>query len=146
MIIGIIPAKGKSKRLANKNMKIINNKPMINYTFEYAKKSKILNDIYVSTEDKTIAEHCIKNKIKVIERPENLCDETPLIEVYKHAFQILKNINIEILVGLQADHPDRKLGLDITLSNFIEKKADFLFSTELNGTKNGAHYILSKKI
>ena len=59
--------------------------------------------------------------------------------------QNIKRSNlIEILIGLQVDHPDRTIPLDDALKVFNESKVDRLFSKDKNGTKNGAHYILSK--
>jgi len=52
MIIAIIPAKGGSLRLKNKNIKILNKRPMIYWSIKYAKKSKLLDKIYVSTNSK----------------------------------------------------------------------------------------------
>ena len=50
---------------------------------------------------------------------------------------------VEILID-QVDHPDRKVSLEETLKIFIDSNADRLFSKEKSGTKNGAHYILSR--
>ena len=86
-----------------------------------------------------------KNGLKTIHRPKNLCGETPIIDVYKHAYSKLKKLNIKTIVGLQPDHPDRNLKLDKVLNKFLSKKADFLYSID-NKKKNGAHYILSKKV
>ena len=49
---------------------------------------------------------------------------------------------VEILIGLQVDHPDRK-GIIGALKIFIESKADRLFSKE-KVAQNGAHYMLSR--
>lgn len=145
MILAIIPAKGGSKRLPNKNMYPINGIPLIEYTIKYVKNSKIINDFYVTTDDEIIKDYCIENNIKYIMRSQKLGGETPIIDVYRHA---LKKINfsfkVEILLGIQVDHPDRKLSVDETIEIFNKEKADRLFSKEKNGTKNGAHYILSK--
>ena len=50
----IIPARGGSKRIKNKNIKKFNKKPIIQYPLTSAKKSKLFNIIHVSTEDKSI--------------------------------------------------------------------------------------------
>ena len=50
----IIPARGGSKRIKNKNIKKFHNKPIIQYPLTSAKKSKLFNVIHVSTEDKSI--------------------------------------------------------------------------------------------
>ena len=54
MKIGIILAKSFSKRLPNKNFKTFNGKPMIAWTIQAAKKSKIFDKIIISTDSKKI--------------------------------------------------------------------------------------------
>ena len=63
MFIAVIPAKGKSNRLPNKNMSLINGRPLIDYSIDYAKKSKFLDKIFVSTDDILIRE----NRMKIAE-------------------------------------------------------------------------------
>ena len=146
MIIAVIPAKGGSKRLPNKNMYTINGKPLLEYTVQYVKQSKLINDFYVSTDNKQIIAYCEYKKIKYVQRPESLGGETPIIDVYRHFLsQISFQEQINILLGLQPDHPDRRLSADETIKLFTKKKADRLMSKQKNGEKNGAHYILSKK-
>ena len=145
MIIAVIPAKGGSKRLPNKNMSMLNGQPMINYAIDYVKKSKVIEKVYVSTDSDAIEEHCLKLGLNVIRRPVSLGGETPIIEVYKHSLNNISNSHIvDILVGVQPDHPDRNIKIDDAIDLFIANKADRLISTEKDGTKNGAHYILSK--
>ena len=146
MIIGIIPAKGQSSRLPNKNMSLINGRPMLEYTIEYARQSTRLSKLYVSTEDEAIAAHCRHIGVDVIKRDNSLCGETPIIDVYRDAFRKLSDITIDVIVGLQPDHPDRKLNIDEVIKKFEEDNADQLISKEADGTKNGAHYILSKAV
>ena len=144
MILAIIPAKGGSKRLPNKNMHPINGRPLIDYTIEYVKNSKIINDFIVTTDDKIIKEYCIENNIKYVMRSQKLGGETPIIDVYRHALEKINfSFKVEILLGIQVDHPDRQLSADETIEIFKKEKADRLFSKEKDGTKNGAHYILS---
>ena len=146
MIIAIIPAKGKSKRLPNKNMNLILGKPMLYYTIKYATSSKIIDDVFVSTEDNDIIKFCQKMQIKTIKRSETLCGETLILDVYKDAYKKLNYLNIDIIVGLQPDHPDRNLNIDNVLSIFKKGKLDYLTSLESNGTKNGAYFILAKNV
>ena len=56
MIIGIIPAKSISKRIANKNFITFNGKPMIAWSIEAAIKSKMFEKVLVSTDDNKIAD------------------------------------------------------------------------------------------
>ncbi len=143
MIIAIIPAKGGSNRLPKKNMQLLLGKPMLQYAIDYAKASKKVSKIYISTDDVFIFEYAISNGIEVIKRPSELGGETPLINVYRHALDNLKIDNIETVVGVQPDHPDRNISLDESLEYFHKQKLDFLASKEKDGTKNGAHNIMS---
>lgn len=54
--IAIITARGGSKRIPRKNIKIFNGKPIINYSIEAALKSGIFEEVMVSTDDEEIAE------------------------------------------------------------------------------------------
>ena len=146
MMIAIIPAKGHSKRLHNKNMSILNGRPMLDYTINYARTSKQIAEIYVSTEDEGIETYCLRRGLNVIRRTPDLCGETPIIDVYRHAFRQIDDGHIAAIVGLQPDHPDRKLNLDGVIAKFLEEDLDHLFSKESDEQKNGAHYILSRAV
>ena len=54
-ILGFIPARRGSKRVPNKNIKLLDGKPLIAYTIEAAKASKQVNRIVVSTDSQEIA-------------------------------------------------------------------------------------------
>ena len=54
-IIAIIPARGGSKGIPNKNIKKLNGKPLIAYSIEKALESNYINDVYVSTDCPLIA-------------------------------------------------------------------------------------------
>jgi len=91
--LAIIPARSGSKRIAAKNIKKFIDKPIINFSIDNIVKSKLFNEIHVSTDSlefKKIIEK--KNKLKIdFLRPKNLStDKTPLIEVIK--FVTKKNI------------------------------------------------------
>jgi len=147
MIISIIPAKGSSSRLKNKNIRFLFKKPLIYWTIKHAKESKLIDKIFVSTDSEKIATFAKKMEVGVIRRPKKLCGETPIIDVYKHAYKNLKKkMNIKTIVGLQPDHPDRIIKVDEVINKFLSKKVDFLYSIDKKKNKNGAHYILSKRI
>lgn len=54
-ILVVIPARIGSKSIPKKNIKLLNNKPLINYTIEYALESQLPNKIIVSTDSEEIA-------------------------------------------------------------------------------------------
>ena len=55
-ILAIIPARGGSKGIPRKNIRVLAGKPLIAYSIEAALKSKYIDRVIVSTEDKEIAE------------------------------------------------------------------------------------------
>ena len=81
----IIPARSGSKRIKNKNIKKFNGKPIIFYSIESAKKSKLFNKIHVSTDSRKISNIIKKKGIKVdFLRPKKISDDkTALHDVYK---------------------------------------------------------------
>ena len=145
MIVIIIPAKGRSGRLPNKNMAPINGTPMIDYAIDDALASERADAVYVSTDNDAIAAHAEARGVPVIRRDESLGGEVPIIEVYRHAVVNLSQHDIGVVVGLQPDHPDRDVSVDAAIAEFEREEADRLLSTEADGTKNGAHYILSRR-
>ena len=147
MIVIIIPAKGESSRLPNKNMTTLNRRPMIDYTLEHALASKKANDVYISTDSDEIEEYCKERGFKVIRRDILLGGETPLVDVYRHSLKQINNTDISIIVGLQPDHPDRNMSVDEVISFFEEQgdQNDLLYSVDKNGGENGAHFVMSKR-
>ena len=85
----LIPARGGSKRIKNKNLKILNGKPLIDYTINTALKSKFhKNDIYVSSESDKIEKYIKSKKISFIKRPKELAKDTSsTFSVIKHFVQ-----------------------------------------------------------
>lgn len=125
MILGITPARGGSKRIPRKNIKLIAGKPLIAWTIESAKKSKLLDRYIVSTEDEEIANVAKEYDAEVFYRPHRLAtDEISTLSVLQHA---IEQIPCNIVVLLQATSPIRKPNLiDECLSEFKELGYDSL--------------------
>jgi len=64
-VVGIIPAKGYSRRVPRKNMRLFNGKPLIYYTLQCALESRCLDEIYVSTDSEEIKAYCESAGVKV---------------------------------------------------------------------------------
>ena len=76
MNLAIIPARSGSKRIKNKNIVKINNKPIMYYALDAAKKSKIFDKIHVSTDSKKIANIVRRLGYQIdFLRPKNLADD-----------------------------------------------------------------------
>lgn len=109
-VLAIIPARGGSKGLPNKNEKLFLGKPLIAWTIENALKSKYLDCILVSTDVRRIADISQQCGAEVIERPKELAtDETPTIEVILNVLKMknVKENSQDITIILQPTSPMR---------------------------------------
>lgn len=110
--LAIIPARSGSKGLKDKNIKKLNGKPMIAYTIEAAKNSRVFDDIIVSTDSQEYADISIKYGASVpFIRPDYLStDEATTNEVMVYTLNKLKESGIEYdyLMILQPTSPLRQ--------------------------------------
>ena len=127
-IIAIIPARGGSKGIPNKNIIDCMGKPLIAHSIEYAKESDLVTSIYVSTDDAKIAEVARQYGAKIIDRPDSISGDTATTEsAIEH---VLNNIpKPDIVILLQATSPLRPKGsLNKSLEKMISEKYDSLLS------------------
>ncbi|GIW21349.1 MAG: CMP-N,N'-diacetyllegionaminic acid synthase [Candidatus Sericytochromatia bacterium] len=133
-VICTICARGGSKGVKNKNIKLINNKPLIAYTIEQAIESKLFYKVVVSSDSDEIINISVKYGAEVFfKREENLAnDEVGKIEVIRDAFlksEKYYNKKFNYLVDLDVTSPLRNVDDIINAFNlFIEKDYDNLFS------------------
>jgi CMP-N-acetylneuraminic acid synthetase len=111
-IIAIIPARGGSKGLPGKNIISLGGKPLIAYSIETAKKSKLIEVVFVTTDDEEIADVAREYGAEVpFIRPAELAqDDTPPDPVLKHILEFLEKkdgIKPEIIVWLEPPCPFR---------------------------------------
>ena len=125
MIIGLIPARGGSKGVPNKNIKTICGKPLIVWTIEKAKRSRLLDKVIVSTDSDAIAEIAQKAGAEILKRPDYLATDTASTQdVMVHA---LESFPADTLVLLQPTSPCRSEGLiDECILEFQERDYDSL--------------------
>lgn len=134
-ILAIIPARGGSKGVPDKNSKLLNGKPLLAYTSEIALQSKFLAEVIVSTEDKQIREVAESLGIKVpFNRPMALAqDTTPTLDVIVHALQWYENQTIffDAVCLLQVTSPFRTLDfLEQAIEKFMKSGCDSLVSVQ----------------
>ena len=124
-ILGITPARGGSKTIPRKNIKDISGKPLIAWTIEAAKESKMIDRYVVSTEDEEIAQIVRGYGVEVLPRPSELAtDEVTTISVLQHA---IEQIPCGIVVLLQDTSPIRRPGLiDECIKEFKDNDYDSL--------------------
>lgn len=97
-VIGIIPVRFKSKRFPGKPLADISGKPMVQHVYERAKKSKILDDLIIATDDKRIFDKVKEFKAKVV-----LTGEHPTGT--DRCAEVARKIKAEIVVNIQGDEP-----------------------------------------
>jgi N-acylneuraminate cytidylyltransferase len=135
--IAIIPARGGSKRLPNKNTTLLGNYPLLVHSINYAKENGI-GKIVVSTDDAKIKEIALKSGVTVIDRPDYLATDTcQTIDALKHALENIKE-NFENVVLLQPTNPLRpKKLLKEALQKFTAGNYDSLMTVTRNKQKFG---------
>ena len=85
----LIPARGGSKRIPNKNIALIGRKPLITYVISEA--LMVSNSVYVSTNDPSIAKIAEEAGASIIDRPDNLClDTSKSSEAVEHFLSLVK--------------------------------------------------------
>ena len=97
-ILGLIPARGGSKGIPNKNIKLINGKPLLCYTAEAALESKKIDKVVLSTDSEKIRKVGISCGLEVpFIRPSILAeDDTPTLPVIvSFPFPFESNTSIE---------------------------------------------------
>lgn len=98
MKIAVIPARGGSKRIPRKNIKLFAGKPMIVYAIEAAIESGLFDHVIVSTDDEEICEIAIKHNAEIpFVRPQELADDhTPTVPVVAHAIKACETLGWKV--------------------------------------------------
>ncbi len=133
-MIAIIPARGGSKGLPRKNVKLLEGKPLIAYTIEAALKAKNVNGVIVSTDDDEIAQISKEFGAEVpFMRPDFLAtDNASSLDVLRYTLDRLEQeeeITINDFVELQPTSPLRNnTHIDEAIELFYSKKANSVIS------------------
>lgn len=107
-MLGVIPARGGSKRVPRKNLRLVNGKPLIWYTIEACKQAKKLTDWVVSTEDREITDLALSYGAYVVKRPDSLAeDDTTSGAVVRHALDWMEEERYDMVMLLHPTSPIR---------------------------------------
>jgi len=123
-VLAIIPARGGSKRLPGKNIKLLNGKPLIAYSIEYALNSSVIDKVVLSTEDDEIALIAKQFGAQVLMRPMELAqDTTKTAPVLVHVVEELEKENYvpDVIILLQPTCPIREDNLPVKALEMLEK-------------------------
>ncbi|WP_406684223.1 acylneuraminate cytidylyltransferase family protein [Seonamhaeicola sp. MEBiC1930] len=111
-VLGIIPARGGSKGVKNKNIRLLDGEPLLTYAINAAKESKLLTDYIVTSDDDNILKVATSHNCKAHKRNvENAQDHSPIEDVVIELLNFLEK-QYDLIVLLQPTAPLRT-GLDI---------------------------------
>ncbi|MBQ9025561.1 MAG: acylneuraminate cytidylyltransferase family protein [Methanobrevibacter sp.] len=131
-ICSIITARGGSKGIPRKNIKNLNGKPVIAYSIEPSVTSDLIKKTYVTTEDAEISKISKEFNAEVINRPQELAEDTSTsVDVILHALNYLekKDEIPDVFVLLQPTSPLRTTeDINNAINLFIENECDALIS------------------
>jgi CMP-N-acetylneuraminic acid synthetase len=136
--IAIIPARGGSKRLPQKNIKMLGGIPLLAHSILFAQaNSAIIDEIYVSTDDEEIKKTALQFGAKVIDRPVSLSgDAEPTVSALKNVLEQIDEVENVIL--LQATNPLRPENLLKEAFEYYQKNnCNSLFTVSRNHEKFG---------
>lgn len=148
-VLALIPARGGSKGIKDKNIYDINGKPLIAYSIIAAQNSKYVDDVVITTDSekiKEVAENFGAN-VPFLRPAELASDNSKTIDAVVHAINMLNNIKnrggYDVLILLQPTCPLRTTeDIDNSLELFVSKRCVALVS--VNKVKE--HPILMRKI
>lgn len=112
MIVGVVTARGGSKGVPRKSIRLMNGKPLMAYTIEAALESRLLDRVIVSTDDAEMAEvgRQYGAEVPFIRPSELALDNTPTLPVLQHAVRYLEaaeQIRPTAVLTLQPTSPFR---------------------------------------
>lgn len=108
-------ARGGSKGLPNKNIKLLGGKSLVEHSLELAKSVPKIDDIFVSTDSSAIADIALNLNCHVIERPAVLsADDSPEWAAWQHAIEKARGLSgeFDVFLSLPATSPLRNV-LDV---------------------------------
>lgn len=130
--IAVIPARGGSSGIPKKNILNLCGKPLIGWSIEHARKARMIDSVWVSSDSSEILGIARRFGAEIIERPAELSNDNATSEsAWLHALDVIEaqGIEVDLIVAMQATSPLREpLDLDNALAKFKQEDLDSLFS------------------
>ncbi len=132
-ILAIIPARGGSKGIPRKNLRLLAGKPLVAHSIEHARQARRVSRVVVSTDDPEIAAVSEQYGAEVVWRPAELATDTaPSESALRHVLDYLdenEGYQPDLVVFLQATSPCRlPQDIDGAVQTLLERQADSVFS------------------
>jgi CMP-N-acetylneuraminic acid synthetase len=125
-ITALIPMKGNSERVKNKNIRDFAGKPLLAHVIETFSKSKYISNIVINTDSNKIADlaKSVSDKITIHERPEEICgDFVSMNEIINHDIHKIKE---EYFIQTHVTNPLLTVdSVDRAIESYFENKATF---------------------
>lgn len=137
--IAIIPARGNSKRLPNKNLLLLGGIPLLVHSILFAQRNaSIIDEIYVTTDNAAIKKIALQYGVKVMDRPAAISgDLEPTISCIQHVLETISDA-VETIVLLQPTSPLRPENLlQKAFERFCTNDVDSLVTVSRNYQKLG---------
>jgi CMP-N-acetylneuraminic acid synthetase len=144
-VLGIIPARGGSKGVPGKNIKLLNGQPLINYTIEVAQKATKINRLVVNSDSDEILYIASQSGVNCSKRPPELATDTAsIVDAILYELQ-QTNEEFDYVILLQPTSPFRTPHhLDEAIDAIIKSKANSLISvTEMDDVHPARMYNLA---
>lgn len=120
-IIGIIPARYNSSRFEGKPLALIKGIPMVKRVYMQGKKSKLLDELFVATDNQKIFDYCLSEKIPVISTSEKHKTGTDRLA------EVAKTLEADLYINIQGDEPiiDPK-NIDLIVNAYKKYKDSYI--------------------
>ena len=134
-ILAVIPARGGSKGIPRKNIRLMNGQPLIAYSINNAIKCNLITDIVVTTDDEEIAQIAKLYGAQIVMRPKELGGDTITLDpvIYDATIKMEQKLNkkYDIVITLQATSPLLKSEI---LKEAIEEFCNSQYDTYISAT------------
>jgi N-acylneuraminate cytidylyltransferase len=136
-VVGAIFARGGSKGLPRKNVRLLHGKPLIAYAIETALASQLIKRVFVSTDDPEIAAIAkdYGAEVPFMRPPELAQDDSPEWLAWRHAIQMLGEVpnmpRMDVMVSIPATSPLRTVAdVDLCIKELLASDADLVISVK----------------
>lgn len=146
--MGLIPARGGSKGIPKKNIRLLDGVPLISYSINAGISSNIIDDVFVSSDDSEILNISKNNGAKIIKRPTHLAtNDASTHDVILHAINTLNKNNIyDLVILLQPTSPLRnEKHINEAYNLMLEKNSSSLISVSLPEKSPYKHLLINEK-
>lgn len=113
MTIGVIPARGRSKGVVRKNVRVVGGKPLIVHSIDHSLSCPLIEATYVVTDDPEIAQISLDAGAKVIDEPKALAEDWSTdYQMLLYTLTVLdtyQDLRPELIVHLRPTHPVREM-------------------------------------